>query len=139
MNKQTSYRTQMPLCIIIGVAVSVILSTVLCAVAAVLVLSEKFGQENIPLMRYAITIISSLAGALVSSLMVGKQYLIASSAVSALYCGVLMCLNWTLFEGGLNGLLWTVLASLGSGVGVGFVMAFGQGSRSGKIKKYRFG
>lgn len=139
MNKQTSKRAQMPLSILFGVVVSVLLSTVLCAVAAVLVLSEKMGQESIPLLRYAITVISSLAGALIASVMAGKQYLIASSAVSFIYCSALMCLNWMLFEGRLNGLLWTVLASLGSGAGIGFVMAFGQGSGSRKIKKYRFG
>ena len=134
----TSKQSRTPMCTTIGVAVSLALSAVLCAIAAGLVLSEKIGQETIPLLRYGITAISSIAGALTASIMAGKQYLIVSSAVAGIYSGALICLNWILFNGQFGGLLWTILCTLGSGVAIGFALAFGRERSSNKIKKYRF-
>lgn len=90
----------------LGVLISVLLSILLAAGIAMLMLSEHLKEENIQLYSFIVIFISVFTGGLSACGLAKEKYAMMSGITALVYLLLLVCASVFVFEGGLNN-IWT--------------------------------
>lgn len=98
----------------IGAIAAILLSLILAATVALMILNETVGEDALQYFTFAILVLSVFTGALTANKLVMRKYALVTAAVAAAYLVVLISVALLCFDGVLTGVLLGVLA-----VGVG--------------------
>lgn len=121
----------------IGLGVSLALGGCLLLLFAKLLSNEKIGEGSMGLLAALLLLLTSLAGALTASLLLGKQKLPVALAVSGSLLVLLVLSGAAFFGGGITGLPLGAGVILGSGLIVGILTAGRKGGGKRRYKGYK--
>ena len=99
-------------CITAGLLLSVVVSMILAACAATLILKEYMGIEKTDYMVMAVQYISVAVGAVAASKMSMKAHAVISGIVMAIYLFILVAVNILFLQGGMSRIWSGLLASV---------------------------
>ena len=93
MEKINKYKSNNFIKILIGCAVSIIISSLSFLVLAIILVNTNVSEEIIPASVIIISIISLLIGSIISSRKINKKGIINGGAVAVIYIGIIYILS----------------------------------------------
>ena len=139
VRKMKGKQISLPLCVAIGIAVALVLSIAMAAMAAYLISTEKLQVDTIPICTAIAQLISAFAGTWIACI-INKEKRLLTGGITALgYILLLLASTAILLEGQYSGILIGIAVTLvGSGAAVLSGLRKGRvRSRKHKIPAYR--
>jgi len=118
-----------------GAAVSVLLSVVLGAVLALLMINENVSVDTMEYGVFAVLLLATFTGSLVASLMTGQKYALVAIGLAAI-CVFAQIAGVVLFFNSSFGAVWTNILATLLGCGASCAVCISRGAKNRK-RKYR--
>lgn len=135
--KVTGKAISMPLGVVVGLAISIVVTLITVGIMAQLVLGEKMKTEVIGYGSMATLLLSSAAGAWVAAKMVKHRWMVVCLGAGAVYFLTLLACTALFFGGQYEGVGVTFLVVLAGSGAVGLLGLKGENSGAKKRRKRR--
>jgi len=127
--------TSMPLAIIIGILASIIITIIGMLLCTALINGGSITEHTMSIMCPIIWFLASFAGAVLSSLIAGRQYLVACGVPAVCYFVILFAVSAMFLDGQYETIGWGILSDLLATI-LAIMLFLKKGS--GKKTKFKF-